>query len=975
MDTKQFCPGCGRPLATNAPRGICPECLMQGAFLTGTDTQAGDGSRFIPPTVAELAPHFPQFEVLAFIGQGGMGAVYQARQKQLDRIVALKILPPGIGRDAAFAARFAREAKALARLNHPGIVTIHDFGQADGLYYLVMEFVDGVTLRQLLHGSRISAREALAIVPQICDALQFAHDQGIVHRDIKPENILLDRRGRVKVADFGLAKIMDPQVGGAEASTGADPGAATAQGPTGVMGTPNYMAPEQRDHPGEVDHRADIYALGVVFYQMLTGELPAGKFEPPSKKVHIDVRLDEVVLRALEKQPALRYQQAGDVKTCVETIMGTPAGSQPAEAQPAGKTEQKSRFSRTAIAGIACLGLVVILVFLEILALHQVAVDSVQQRMAAARNAAAALHSLAGSAHPLSSLPPSLPNPGWQLVLNFLLPILTIGLLLASPILGWIAVTQIRHPAGRLHGLWLAALAGLLVPLLALDAAIGFIWFNVGDGFFGLLPNNNNAQFSYLVVVILTGLSSLIVDYLIIQKVWRAINLMQSSLGKAPVRPPKSKRLALIVAVAVLICGLGLFFFVRSPGGLSKPIPLADQPFELRKRPTAEVIAAGLSEPQSAWPWQELQSRAQAGRLSRDEAGQIMDGITAWMRRDYPNGYNQPLFWLGDLLTDLSTRQLVAETNALAFLDAYGGSPALDPLPRLEEHQRTLDLTCQLRSVWDHSNEGLFGYKLLGQVTSITIDGRPVLARYETPKDWDWYQYMGEVRLPELAPGRHVLTCEVESDWIKTTYLTALAKDAPATDWPPAGHRRHTIIKEDLLVYAKDAKIVKLSDDPVLDPVANNALSVSGTIIRPKGGHLTAVLSFNVKPKPTLPLSMDVTLKIGSQIVQGGNLWAEQSTNGSTATGGWDGLSFDIGPLDPEVKTAEIVLSPDPKAVELHSAIDRIWSRDIVFSHIPLTRLDLALAGPLETLTNSGRSLWAQNNQIRSAMPRLWWRI
>ena len=137
-----------------------------------------------------------------------MGAVYKARQRELDRVVALKILPPGIGQDPAFAERFTREAKALAKLNHPGIVTLYEFGKADGLFFFLMEFVDGVTLRQLLEGERISAREALAIVPQICDALQYAHDQGIVHRDIKPENILLDRQGRVKVADFGLAKLV-----------------------------------------------------------------------------------------------------------------------------------------------------------------------------------------------------------------------------------------------------------------------------------------------------------------------------------------------------------------------------------------------------------------------------------------------------------------------------------------------------------------------------------------------------------------------------------------------------------------------------------------------------------------------------------------------------------------------------------------------------------------------------------------------
>jgi serine/threonine protein kinase len=241
----------------------------------------------------------------------------------------------------------------LAKLNHPGIVTLYEFGNVSGtgvspvsseeienqkhtgkmpvpLYFFLMEFVDGVNLRQLLHAGRISAREALAIVPQICDALQFAHDQGIVHRDIKPENILLDRRGRVKVADFGLAKIV-----GTERSANLPIGANPSDNPNEpirrsapqeltdagkVMGTPQYMSPEQIAAPGEVDHRADIYALGVVFYQMLTGELPGKKIEPPSHKVHIDVRLDEIVLRALEKNPELRYQQVSEVKTCVETI-------------------------------------------------------------------------------------------------------------------------------------------------------------------------------------------------------------------------------------------------------------------------------------------------------------------------------------------------------------------------------------------------------------------------------------------------------------------------------------------------------------------------------------------------------------------------------------------------------------------------------------------------------------------------------
>ncbi|MGI8966536.1 MAG: protein kinase domain-containing protein, partial [Limisphaerales bacterium] len=323
MPNANNCPQCGTPLKSPALGGLCPACLLKQGVAGDTAT-AGRFPFFEPPSVAELAAKFPQLDILELIGKGGMGAVYKARQKELDRIVALKILPPGIGNEAGFAERFSREAKALAKLNHPGIVTIHDFGRADGLYYFVMEFVDGVNLRQLLQGSRISPHEALAIVPQICDALQFAHDHGIVHRDIKPENILMDRRGRVKVADFGLAKLvgMTNEVFSEQTS-----GSSSLTDAGKVMGTPNYMSPEQIENPGEVDHRADIYALGVVFYQMLTGELPGKQLQPPSSKVQIDVRLDEIVLRALEKKPELRYQQVSEVKTCVETIAGTPEPS------------------------------------------------------------------------------------------------------------------------------------------------------------------------------------------------------------------------------------------------------------------------------------------------------------------------------------------------------------------------------------------------------------------------------------------------------------------------------------------------------------------------------------------------------------------------------------------------------------------------------------------------------------------------
>jgi serine/threonine protein kinase len=288
-------------------------------------TQTGGGvGHFDPPTPEKLADSFPQLEVLELIGQGGMGAVYRARQPTLDRTVALKILAPHLVQDPAFAERFSREARTLARLSHPHIVSIHDFGEADGLYYLVMEYVDGATLREVMRAGRLSAADALGLVPQLCDALQFAHETGIVHRDIKPENILLDHAGNVKIADFGLAKLIAPDR--------VDGVSLTISG--AVLGTPVYMAPEQIEHPLDVDHRADIYAVGVVFYEMLTGELPLGRFVPPSRKVEVDVRVDEVVLKALEKEPRLRYQQASDVRTEIDNISSTAAAPSQSAASP-----------------------------------------------------------------------------------------------------------------------------------------------------------------------------------------------------------------------------------------------------------------------------------------------------------------------------------------------------------------------------------------------------------------------------------------------------------------------------------------------------------------------------------------------------------------------------------------------------------------------------------------------------------------
>ena len=350
-----ICSECGKPLGSNAVEGLCPECLLRVGLGTepgGSAPGAGSARRFAPPEPEELAPSFPQLEILELLGRGGMGAVYRAKQRGLDRVVALKVLPVEIGHDPAFAERFAREARALARLSHPNIIAVHEFGEAGGFYYFVMEFVDGINLRQMLRARRLSPREAMAIVPQICDALQYAHDQGIVHRDIKPENLLVDRQGRVKIADFGLAKLLGKTPQGEALTRSAE-----------VMGTPQYMAPEQLEKPLEVDHRADIFSLGVVFYEMLTGELPMGRFAPPSKKVQVDVRLDEIVLHALEKEPERRYQHASEVKTDVETItaakpVGRPDRDSPRPAR--GRKATALLLSALAVLGFLLLGILLV---------------------------------------------------------------------------------------------------------------------------------------------------------------------------------------------------------------------------------------------------------------------------------------------------------------------------------------------------------------------------------------------------------------------------------------------------------------------------------------------------------------------------------------------------------------------------------------------------------------------------------------
>jgi|GEM_PF-5482548 len=324
MSTEATCPQCHAQLPPDAPEGLCPRCLIRSVAGLSAPPAATEVDFPDIGNLADVARRLPQFEIIELLGQGGMGVVYKARQPALDRFVALKILPPGDALTPDFLERFRREARALAKLSHPNIVMVHDFGEQGGLYYFVMEYVDGANLRALLRDRKLTAAEALAIVPRVCDALEYAHEEGVIHRDIKPENLLLDKKGRVKIADFGLAKLLRREALDVTLTlSGAQ------------LGTLRYMAPEQIEKPESVDHRADIYSLGVVIYEMLTGEVPMGRFALPSQKAQVDVRLDDIVLRSLERDVERRYQHASEVKTDVEKVTPPSGPPAPSPAQPA----------------------------------------------------------------------------------------------------------------------------------------------------------------------------------------------------------------------------------------------------------------------------------------------------------------------------------------------------------------------------------------------------------------------------------------------------------------------------------------------------------------------------------------------------------------------------------------------------------------------------------------------------------------
>ena len=274
-----------------------------------------------------------------FLGQGGMARVYRGKQANLDRYVAIKVLPPYYAADPAFVERFKLEAKAMARLSHPNIVTVHDAGEENGRLFIIMEYIGGGTLKDRMR-SAMTLREITRVVHEVASALTYAHAQSVVHRDVKPVNVLMDTTGRAVLSDFGIAKVLATSAAITHAGAG--------------VGTPEYMSPEQCRGGGSVDARSDIYALGVMLYELLTGRTPfvadnytalahAHIYEAPPPPSQLNPRISpavqSVILKALEKNPADRFQKATELAGALEQAVAAqtpvPASSERKSAPPA----------------------------------------------------------------------------------------------------------------------------------------------------------------------------------------------------------------------------------------------------------------------------------------------------------------------------------------------------------------------------------------------------------------------------------------------------------------------------------------------------------------------------------------------------------------------------------------------------------------------------------------------------------------
>ncbi len=496
---------------------------------------------------------------------------------------------------------------------------------------------------------------------------------------------------------------------------------------------------------------------------------------------------------------------------------------------------------------------------------------------------------------------------------------------LAATLLGWIAVSQIRRSAGKLHGLWLAVFDGLLFPLLAVDGL-------VLSGYVGILNVLHLRPGMILLPPML--LAVLVLDWFILRRVWRTVNAGNAGGPPAKTGFPRWAVAALAV-VGLAVVGGGAFFYSKSADN-ADPASLADSPFKLRERPTAMVIKAGLAKPISPWAWQELEKR----HLSREEVAQIMAGATAWLRREYPDGASQPLSWLDSFLKNLRENQLMTDQQAIDFVLALHGKLRGPALARIHEGERTLNFDGECRNIW---SDRFLGFYLLNEIQSATVDEQPVKMRANFGRNWQMDHVNATLELPTLAPGRHQVKIVSLAALVHADDVDGMDAKATAADWPPAVKRWLRTNEIELVVYAAGAQMVDLTTAPALDPV-EHGFGIKSAVVRRKGGKPLLMVTFQ-NPKPqTVDLSFKVTAQVGGQNVAGGGLWIR--TREKTQSFGGLEQSTVLSELSPEVNEVEIRLTPDPLQVEAMAEIQHIWGKEIRFAHVPLKRLDLPATAP-----------------------------
>src|SRR5437899_3674712 len=352
----KVCRGCGAEIFADAPEGVCSVCL----FRTGLALLDAKNDKPFGPTVARMSKDFGDYELVEEIGRGGQGVVYRARQKSLNRTVALKVIGLAHWATEAHVKRFRLEAEAAASLNHPCIVPIYEVGERDGACYFSMGLVEGGQLDAVAKREPLPIRHAAELIAKLARTVHYAHEHGILHRDIKPGNILLDAKGEPHLTDFGLARLLETE--------------STITRTLEVMGTPSYMAPEQAaGETTKLNKATDIYGLGAVFYQLLTGHPPfAGGTSWETIRLLLDTEprqprllnpkiardLSTICLKCLEKDPKRRYSSALALAEDLEHWLK----HEPIQARRTGILARGKKWVRrnptTAIAAVSLAGLV-----------------------------------------------------------------------------------------------------------------------------------------------------------------------------------------------------------------------------------------------------------------------------------------------------------------------------------------------------------------------------------------------------------------------------------------------------------------------------------------------------------------------------------------------------------------------------------------------------------------------------------------